>query len=258
MFTQFVPQFNRGRILKSEMLENLRDFPRNFVDIYYNEHSNGVISGAHVHVGEGVLTVRKGIVKHADRIYMLEQDVEIPYPSVGKEILLKVRFQQEVEEKDFTSYRTEMVLDDNILIQPDELELARFKLKEGARLRSDYQSFVDMATEYNTLNIIHVEYAATHKSTIHPLVLRNFAAEMLKRASKHPYDIVFAMLCLNEGVLEREVILQYISNRLGLGYKEYTNVQVHKHLGKILDDVGGSGNSRSDSRHSGMKRMIVD
>lgn len=51
MLTHIVPKFEKGRILKTEMLENLRDYPRSFLDIRYQDFSDGIITGMNVTVG---------------------------------------------------------------------------------------------------------------------------------------------------------------------------------------------------------------
>ncbi|MED0679995.1 DNA and RNA helicase [Aneurinibacillus thermoaerophilus] len=256
MFLDLYPNFKKGRILKKEMLESLRDYPRNFIDIRFRDYSDGIVAGADVLIGRDHLTITSGIVKHKGRIYMLENEYRLPYEAVGTETVLKIRFKEEVVYGDFTSYHTEIVLDDDVQVQHDELELGRFKLKEGARLRSEYKNFDDFATEYNTFNIIHVEYAAFRKSTFSPVILRYFAMEMLKSGSTHPYDVGFSMQCMNQGSVDRELILYYLANRLGTEYKEYSNVQIHKYLGRILADV--KGGIRTKVVSGGRQRIIID
>lgn len=257
MFTQLQPDFQRGRILKTEMLNRLRDFPQYFTDIYFQQLSDGVVMGADVQVHDDILRIKRGIVKHAGRLYLLEEDMEVPYKATGHETVLKIRFTPQSDRPDFIEYGSTVVLDDDLNLSTNELELARFKLKEGAKLRSQYQSFADMTTEYNTLNIIHVSYAGNGNGTIHPAIIRYFASELLSKESANPYDIAFGMLCLNGTTVEREVLLHYVSHRLGIGYQDYANVQIHKYLDRILHQAGGS-RSKFDDRHQGPRRMIVD
>lgn len=259
MFTHQVPHFHKGRILKTGMLENLRDYPRQFVDIAYQRHSDGIVTGAEVQVNASSLTIARGIVKHDGRLYTLERDFELPYQSNGKETVLKIQFRAEQVLSDFTTLPGEIMLDeDNVHVRPDELELGRFKLKEGARLRSDYQSFVDLATEYNTFNVIHVPYAGLGHSTLSPFITRYFANELLKSGTDHAYDAGFAMLCLNGGAVERDVIQHYLGHRLGTGYRELTNERIFAGLRRILGEAGGGRALAPDVRHGGRQRVIVD
>ncbi|WP_438347729.1 DNA and RNA helicase [Paenibacillus sp. FA6] len=258
MFTHLYPHFNKGRILKTEMLTNLRDFPREFVDIHYADYSDGIVTGANLKVGPKHLIISPGIVRHEGRLYILNESTEISYLATGKELALKIRFLEVKEGSDLTVYSSEMVLDEQVDCNSSELELGRFKLKEGARLRQDYQNFTDFTTEYNTLNVLHTSYAAHGESTLSPLIMRYFADQMLRSGSADPRDLVFAMMCGNEGTVSRSMILHYIAGRMGIAYKEYTHVQIHKHLGRILDNVRSGGKARGSFSMGGPQRVIVD
>lgn len=257
MFTTQFPNFQKGRILKREMLENLRDLPRDFLDLYFQEYSNGIITGVNLHVNGTTLIVTKGIVKQNGRLYILQNDFELPYFPTGKETVLKIRFTEELNSPDFTIFSSEIMLDDLDELAENELELGRFKLKPGAKLRTDYIDFADFATEFNTINSIHCQYAGLYKSTFHPMILHYFAREMLKSKPSNAYDISFALECLNQERMQREVIDYYISNRLGLEYKEYTNLEIHKYLGRILLEVQ-SGVRMAAHNPGRPKRLIVD
>ncbi|MOA26584.1 hypothetical protein D3C78_1473880 [compost metagenome] len=149
------------------------------------------------------------------------------------------------------------MIDEHIESRSSELELCRFKLKEGAKLRQDYQNFRDLSTEYNTVNLLHVRFAAYGQSTVSPVVMRYFGDELLRRGSSEPQDLTFAMMCLNEGTLNRKVITHYIANRLGIANKDYSNVEIHRHLGRILESARGGG-GRMGMSSGGSLRVIVD
>jgi hypothetical protein len=258
LFSDLYPNFNKGRILKKEMLESLRDYPRNFIDIRFKDYSDGVVAGAEILIEEDCITITSGIVKHGGRMYMLENEYQIPYRATGKETLIKIQFKKEALHTDFTSYGTEIFLDEDVRIKQDELELGRFKLKAGARLRSEYQSFADFATEYNTINIIHTQYAGIRKSTLHPHILRYFATDILKNNCSNPYDIMFAMQCMNQHIVDRELILHYIANRLEIPYTQYSNEQIHKYLVRIVEEVKRGHHVKPRARYGGPQRVIVD
>lgn len=258
LFTHLYPNFNKGRILKTDMLANLRDYPRDFFDIQYKEYSDGIITGSEIRIGELSITITPGIVKHSGRLYVLKEEHELMYQANNRETVVKIRFHEQMTDSDFTINSSEIVLDEQVELGQNELELGRFKLKEGAKLRSEYQSFVDLATEYNTFITIHVPYASESQSTLAPTIMRYFARELVKGTNLTAFDISFALLCLNEGTVNREVILTYLANRLGTGFKEYSNGQIHKYLGRILDEVRGGGKARADLRQGGFHRMIVD
>ncbi|OPZ93214.1 MAG: hypothetical protein BWY74_01219 [Firmicutes bacterium ADurb.Bin419] len=257
MFTNIIPKFDRGRILKKEMLENMRDYPRNFNEIYFKGYSNGIISGADICVCESTIIINKGIIKHEGIIYMLDSEFEVPYYPTNKEVLIKVRFEDEDGNSDFRIYSSGILIDDNTEIAENEIELGRFKLREGAILRSEYKDFYDFSTEYNTVNVINVQYAGIKKYTISPMILNYFANIIMKNNPENNMDIVFAFECLNGGAVEREAILHYISNRLGMEYKDYPNLQIYKYLSVIVRELE-SGKKRKMDLPNKPVRIIVD
>ncbi|WP_088829942.1 DNA and RNA helicase [Paenibacillus tyrfis] len=257
MFSNIYPNFHKGRILKREMLESLRDYPRQLADLYFQSYSDGIVAGTDVRVEEEQLVVGCGIVKHGGRLYTLEEEQQVPYSATGKETVLKIRFHAAEEQSDYTVYGAELALDEEAA-GGSELELGRFKLKEGAKLRSEYQSFADFATEFNTWNMIHAAYAGVGQRSVHPALMRYFAGQLLSRGSTNPYDIAFAMQCMSQEAVDRELILHYIGTRLGMGYKPYDNGQIHKYLGRILDDIQGGNRRGPEMRPGGPRRMIVE
>ncbi|MBC2582947.1 DNA and RNA helicase, partial [Clostridium sp. DJ247] len=233
-------------------------YPRNFLDIYFKDFSNGVISGADLIVGEREIIVTKGIIKFANKLYMMERDISIPYYAANKELIIKVRFLDGALNSDFTINTAEIFIDENTVIERDELELARFKLKERALLRQNYTDFYDVSTEYNTLNLINTQYSGYKKSTLHPYILRYFSETILKNKTKNVYDITFAMQCMNERCIDREVILYYISNRLEMEYKEYSNMQIYKYFCHIAREVESGVRRNAERRQGRASRIIVD
>lgn len=257
MFANIIPKFGKGRILKKEMLENMRDYPRNFANIYYKDYSNGIIMGADISVCESTIIINKGIVKHDGIIYMLDSEIEVPYYQTNKEVLIKIRFEDESSDDDFKTFNSKILIDDNTEVAKNELELGRFKLREGSALRFEYKDFYDFSTEYNTVNLINVEYAGIKKSTLNPMILNYFAHIVMKSNPENMLDIVFAFECLNGGVVEREAILYYISNRLEMEYKDYSNLQIYKYLALIVREIE-SGKKRKVEAPNKPMRIIVD
>lgn len=257
MFTYSYPHFNKGRILKTSMLEGLRDFPRDYIELYYRGYADGILAGAEVEVFPDKLVVSPGMVLHKGRLYMLTEPMELVYQATGRVNVLKLRFTAEETVSDMTISHSELLLDEETTCTSRELELARFKLKEGARLRRDYQTFADLATEFNTLHVIHVAYAAEGASTLSPIVMKDYAERLLRTGTSDPQELVFAMMCLNEGTVARGVILHHIASRLGLEYREYDNAQIHRYLDRVLANAA-RGTGRSGMPVGGPHRMIVD
>lgn len=257
MFINVFPNFQKGRILKAEMLESLRDFPRNFWDIYLHGYSDGIIAGADVIVGDNHVTITKGIVKYQEQFYMLEHEVQVPFFNTNKEVFIKVKFGEEVAKSDFR-IRSANILIEDLPLQKDELELGRFKLREGAQLRFDYTDFFDFITEYNTINIVHVQYAGLGKNTISPMLLRYFSKIVMKSGSQNVYDICFVMHCLNQELVDRETILYYLTNRLGISDKDYSNLEIYQYLRTIVKEVKSGMKRNVENNVKKPAKIIVD
>ncbi len=258
MFKNLFPVFGKGRILKKEMLENLRDYPRNYLDIYYKNYSDGIISGTELVISENLITINEGIIKFNGKLYMLSDKLSIPYTYTNKEVLIKIRFLDETSDQDYKFSETRVYIDENPISEDSELELGRFKLREGAILRSKYQDFQDFSTEFNTINIISTNYAGIGKPTLNPLILKYFSHIVFKNSSENSYDIGFAMQCINQEIINRDLILYYISNRLGIGYKEYTNLEIYKHLTSIIRELESGIKRNTDVKQKRNTVIIVD
>jgi len=239
------------------MLENLRDFPRNSWDIYLHGYSDGIIAGADVTVSDNIITITKGIIKYQAKLYLLEKEVQLPVLATSQDGFIKVKFGEAITESDFLIHSAHISIEEKPL-QKNELELGRFKLNEGAQLRSAYTDFLDFITEYNTLNIVHVPYAGLGKSTISPMLVRYFTNIVMKNAPQNIYDICFIMQCLNQEVVERETILFYLVNRLGLGYKDYSNLEIYQYLRTITKEVHSGVKHNVESNVKKPVKIIID
>ncbi|MFC7677694.1 DNA and RNA helicase [Paenibacillus sp. GCM10028914] len=259
MLHNHYPVFTKGRILKLEMLENLRDYPRWMLDILHTDLSDGIVAGMDITVRENTLMISKGVIKQAGKVYVIEEEQQISYASHGTEQVLRIRCLPEQHGKDFMAYPVEIVLDGRSADPSSELELARFKLKPGASLRSSYESFADFATEFNTLNRIYAAYASLDKSTFYPDALRYFARMVMDAGGGQANDYAFAMQVLSsERPTCRDAVLYYIGIRLGTGYRTLDNGQIHKYLNRILEEIRSGSRGRNDYRGSGIQRMLVD
>lgn len=256
MFINVSPKFEKGRILKTAMLESLRDFPRDLANITYQGYSNGIITGVDISVREDMLIVYPGMIKHDGTLYILKEQIQVPYEATGRLSVLKVVIKPIASSADYEQATGEIVLDETTCCE-QEIELARFKLKAGAVLRSSYLNFADMATEYNTLNFIYTMYAGHEKPTLTPRVCQAFARELLDAGGENPLDQNFAFMCLNQERMEHEVIQRYLTLRFGMQVREMDHAKMHQLLVRVLTERGGRSIHPNGSR-PGLNRMVVD
>lgn len=231
------PNFNKGRILKIEMLENLRDYSRDTLEILSSDLSDGVIKGLEADVSKNVITFSKGIVKYQGEVYLISENISIDYGATDVEVLIKLVFLEESIEADYKIQYISINLDKNTTIKDNEIELGRFKLKEGAYLRTDYKDLDDYTTEYNTINLINVRYSGIYDYTLTPKFIRSYGMEILKTKSKDIWDITFGTSCINNGSLSRDFIVSYINVKLNEENANLSNNELHKKLIIVLQKV---------------------
>ncbi len=259
MFENKYPLFNSGRLLKIEMLEELRDFPREFFDAQFKGYSDGIISGCDLEIFDNYIKISKGIIKYHDVIYILQEDNELEYTCNNKLTILKVKFLPEMQDSDFKINSTEISLTEELNLEENEIEICRFKLRNGAKLRSNHTDFIDLGTEYDTVNTIHAPYAAYGESSLNPEILRRFGRELLECNLNEPWDISFAMMCVqSKDAIQKEIIKSYLAYKLNIEMGYYSNIDLYYYLSDVLKsakDGMGSHGRRGSGR---FKKILID
>lgn len=259
VFENNYPLFKSGRLLKIDMLEEMRDFPREFFDAQFKGYSDGIISGCDIEVSDNYIKILRGIIKFKDVIYLLKKDNKIEYTCNNKLMVLKVKFLPEMQDSDFRTNSTEIHLNENMDLEENEMEICRFKLRVGAKLRINHIDFVDLSTEYDTVNTIYAPYAAYGDSSLNPEILRRFGRELLGCNLIDPWDISFAMTCVqSKDAIQKEIIISYLAYKLNIVSKEYSNEDLYYYLLEVLRSAkeGASGHGRRGSGK--FKKILID
>ncbi len=251
------PKFTKGRILKIDMLEDLRDYSRDTLDILTSRLSDGIVEGFYPKVFENTIEFSKGIVKYNNQVYLINEQLSIGYEATEVDVLIKLVFLDEKQETDYNVQEIELVLDKNITILSNEIELGRFKLKSGAYLRADYKDLDDYTTEFNTINFINVKYSSIEEHTLTPTFMRIYGKEILKVKPKESWDINFGLLCVNSEKVTRESIIRYIDIRLNENNIELNNYELHRKLILVLDKVRKENHFVTKNKRE-RKTIIVD
>jgi len=257
MFKNTYPNFENKKLLKVEMLESLRDFPREIFELLYRDAANGIITGVQVQAGDQELLISPGILCWNNMLYSCGETVKIPYQTLDKLVYLKVRFAKGFTGAGRQDYLTQIYIDSQAPDQCLEIELARFRLQEGAGLRDQYTGFFDYETEFDTINRIHVPYSAVGRSTIWPELLKEFAKTLMKHPVRNPWDHSFCLNCLqlSQG-MPYEAISQYLEVRLQERRASYTNEEIFKALGRILHDADGREPIKTNENNEPRKMML--
>ena len=251
MFVHKIPLFNPAP-LRKEILESMRDLAENEQAARYDAYSSGILSGCVLFEKDMKIGVTSGLVKFAGRVYVLPQSDSVKYFANDVLMVLKIQFGGERVTRDFRIYEGTLVLEENTNILPNEIELGRFKLKQGSRLRSKYMDFQDMETEYDTVNPINIPFAGIGEHTLSPVILKHFAKEAYPFADNN-IDVAFCTSCLaNSGVMSRESIRMYLWRRLDLEGSEFDNQQLHSHLADILAEMKGASRPKGKGHSDGV------
>ena len=260
MMEHIYPAFERGRIMKKELLWALRDYSYSTLQTRYRDHADGIITGCRVRAEGDMLCIGQGMIKCADFIFLITGEERIPYAPTGEYESLRFRLAGKEELPDYTRYRTEFVLDGHLERGANEIELCRFKLKEGARLRTEYKDFYDIQTEYDTVNLAHAAWSAAGRNTLSKEVTDYFARKVLECGKAADADVLFAYFLLQgQEAADYYILTDYIRRRTGgdAGDGQMDTVTAFHKLEEILDGIRkGTGAYRQD-RADGERRMIV-
>lgn len=241
MFLHKTPKLESGAV-KKEMLHTMRDLPLKYMESLYVNHPNGIISGCELFERGHRIGVNPGIIKYSGRLYFLEEEDAVEYRSTDSWTVLKIQFAPRYPHPEYEWYEGKLVLDQNINVLPNEIELGRFKLKVGSHLRTEYESFMDMYTEYDTLILIDVPYSLPKASTLHPEILLHFVREVYPLVTDSMVDLSFCSTVLgSSGIVSRELISSYVSVKLNYKRERWSNGDLFNGLDEIIRTLQGRG-----------------
>lgn len=257
MFQGNRPIFQTNRVLKAVHLAAGMSYPEELLLRLYGAYSDGVLEGAKIIVQEQTkeLKIEPGILKWKEAFYWMQTSERVKYQADGKQYYLRVRFLEEQKEEEQILRQTELRFTENKEKMGNELELARFRLKEGASLRQDYQGFWDLKTEHNTLNIIYAEQAGRGGKTLSPVITSLYGKELLSVATE-AIDICFAMECLREETISKSLVKAYIYKKLGADATFFDAMQLYTALEQILAQAGGKPENQRQRNHG--RKVLVE
>jgi len=255
MFTIAYPMFERGRIMKKELLLGLRDYSFGLARLQFDEWTEGIISGCAVSATDTHLIVAPGVLKFNKFVYVMTESQHIVYEPTERTTVVKICFSTSAASAvDFVAYRGKIVLDSETALGEDELEICRFKLKLGSRLRCDYIGFEDMQTEYDTINLAHATWAGIERRGIALPILRQFAREAIRCHLTEPWDVTFCSQCMNGETVHRSVIETYAQMHGEHVSGTESNVEIYHMLERILNKLRSAV---SRPQNPGRKRMNI-
>ena len=241
MFENRYPIFKRGELIDKKELDLLRDNPEEMLKLMYMDRKNGIIKGFEIisDTEKREVKIMRGIVKYRETLYKMSEDYIFSMPEVENKYILKLRLMSDIEDKKYYIRRGEFILTEEEKILDNEIEITRFITRTGAELRNDYKDFKDLRRDFNLLEIINVKYSSRNeKGTLHPKILKLWGMEASKKENLDIFDINFYNICLQQDIIEREIIIAYINRKLRNNKEDYTNEEIYKNLLKILENLG--------------------
>lgn len=254
------PAFERGRIMKKELLWALRDYSYSALQLQYQDYSDGIIRGCKVRVEDNFLIVGEGIIKCQNYLFLITEEERIEYAPTDVFVSLKFRVASKEELPDYIRYTTGFVLDKNLERKQNELEICRFKLKEGAKLRTEYKDFYDIQTEFDTVNLADAAWAGVGGNTLSKEVTDYFARKVLECGNAEDKDIQFAYLLLqSREAVSHEIIENYISKKMDFKKEpEFSNsMEMYRKLEQILIYIKNKSDICKIKKRELDNRMIV-
>ncbi|MCI8770128.1 MAG: hypothetical protein HFH73_03105 [Lachnospiraceae bacterium] len=245
------PLFCKGRVLKKESLEALRDFPGSLAELGYAGWSDGILFGFDISFEDGWLTIGKGAVWQDGQVILAQQQ-SIPFHAYNEPVVVQFRLYPAASTDDFNIRPYEICIEIGEA-EATGLELARFRLSEGARLRKEYRNLQDFGTAYNTLDITRVPYAGPGGVTVSPVLLRAFAHAIMENGAQQDMDIPFVFLCLNHPPVSRECLLWYLSRRLRVPYRELG----HREIYERLIQIAGHGSCQTEQKRKNLGPSVI-
>lgn len=242
------PLFPGGRILKKESLWDLRDYAYGGWQLQYVDYTNGILKGCRVRVEGTNLIVGRGMLKYGDFIYLVREEVMIPFEAENRMTILKAVFDVKKNHSDYFVYGVRFFLDNELKLQENQIELCRFHLREGSVLRDTYKNFYDMGTEYDTINLLYATVAGKEKTVLHPEIMQRFMEELHEQQDKQMADYAFCYSIKNtDGIVSRNLIAAYLADRK----QDYTvkeinswdNVRLFNELANVLKTQTNTGNA---------------
>ena len=260
MIVRAFPLFDKGAILRADMMAELASYAYLFGDILYDGYSDGILSGCRLTTTKDTIVVNPGIIRYAGKNFLIKDPIYVAYSPTNSTTILKMNFLGENRSARFITYDAEVVLDKVSAVREGQIELCRFKLQPGAQLRYKYVDFEDRSTEYDTLNTLHVPYSSKERSTLSPEITYDYARELSGANPKNNLDVTFCLQAMDRSrPVAADTIALYLTSRLGGSIEEFTtNEALYDGLNQILAAAKRGQDVVPKNRERRRAKILVD
>lgn len=238
MLVQAIPIFQDAHLLRRVMLEALSDYAYLSNQLLYKGYGDGIMAGCQLTTTEDSIILNEGVVFYEGQMFLIKEPMYINYYPTNTTTVLKIHFSDQKKDTGFIYREVDISLSEQTALLKGEVELCRFKLQSGARLRYQYQGFEDRNTEFDTLNVIHAAYSAKGGSTLAPEILWDFAAEMLDIEELPDFDALFCIQLMNQDrPTGKSALTMYLQRRNKIMLTDTSNLSMYQELVKILREM---------------------
>lgn len=259
MQVQVIPVFKDIHVLRKSMLEALSDQAFLAHQLLYKGYGNGILSGCELTTTEDTIWLNEGMMVYEGQIFLIKEPMGITYHPTNTTMVLKICFSEQIRDGSFFYREAQLLLTKQEEKKKGELELCRFKLQEGARLRYVYQDFEDRDTEFDTLNTIYAEYSAKGGSSLAPDILWEFSQKMLEESELTEVDrCVCLQLLAQERPVNRQMLISYIQGRKERVMEDTSNHAIYVELVRILREVKEGEKVKAEDTGKKKWRMTVE
>ena len=260
MIVRAFPLFDKGAILRADMMAELAGYAYLFGDILYDGYSDGILSGCQLTTTKDAIVVNPGIIRHSGKNFLIKDPVYVAYSPTNTTTILKMNFLGENRSTRFVTYDAEITLDRAAAVREGQIELCRFKLQPGAQLRYKYVDFEDRSTEYDTLNTLHVPYSSKERSTLSPEITYDYARELSGTNPKDHLDVTFCLQAMDRSrPVAADTIALYLASRLGDSMENFTtNEALYDGLNQILAAAKRGQDVAPKSKERRRSKILVD
>jgi len=245
------------------MLEALSDYAYMADRLLYKGYGNGILAGCELTATQDAVILNEGVVFFEGELFLIKEPMSVPYYPTNTTTVVKLDISEQIQDGNFVYREIGLKMTSQSGSRPgsqkNEMEICRFKLQEGARLRYVYQDFEDRSTEFDTLDTTHAPFATKGGSSLSPDITRAFALEMLDSGALSQTDMLFCMQLLGqERAASKDLLAAYIQCREKKPLQDRSNHAVYKALARILKDVK-QGRQPGENAPAGRRwKMTID
>lgn len=221
-YSYIVPKFKSHTILRSLDLKEVNKNIHYANFMMYKDYNDGVIVGLNVETDGEYIYVDKGVYKYKE-IIILGEKLSLKVPIEEGDYYLGIKYQ---DEEDEYTYLKKISIDFFNLGDDNYFELARFHIRDNVKLYNSDYSLKKYSKEYNSLNINETMYSLTG---LNPKILKIWSNKMLELKVEDSFDLIIPTLA-SQGLINRELLIKYITNKLKLENREFSNFEILENL----------------------------